>query len=371
MGEFSCNTSKWRRNLKLLHVITTIQRGGAEKQLLTLVSKQIASGNDVLIFYLKGSPELKKELEQVGAKVFGTKWTLTSTFLFVFFRFLKKEQIELIHAHLPAAELLASLLHGLTPLVVTRHNTQRFIDRLTLLSKLLAKLVESQSRACIAISHSVKDFMIQKSEWSNPSSIFVIHYGIDKAPINVLKHLSDKDKVVFLFIGRLVPQKDVPTLLRGFRRNQDQNANDDLAIIGDGKQKSDLQDLAFELGSRRNIRWLGRVENVDTYYDASDVFVLPSRYEGFGLVLLEALRAQIPILAANNSAIPEVLGHQHPGLFRTGDHEGLALLMSATHSKAFREELLKYQNERLIEFNPEKMERKVKEIYLFSLRRSV
>ena len=68
-----------------------------------------------------------------------------------------------------------------------------------------------------------------------------------------------------------------------------------------------------------SVTWLGQIQNPSDLYNATDVFVLSSLYEGFGLVLLEAMQFEKPIVASNNTAIPEVIGHRHPGLAKTGD----------------------------------------------------
>ena len=95
---------------KVIHLITTIERGGAEKQLLTLASEQVQSGIKVEVIFLKGKPELKKEFEESGVKVnkllAGTNFLKQITLLS---KYLRKNPSP-VHAHLPKAELLAAIV---------------------------------------------------------------------------------------------------------------------------------------------------------------------------------------------------------------------------------------------------------------------
>ena len=86
-----------------------------------------------------------------------------------------------------------------------------------------------------------------------------------------------------------------------------------------------------------------------------DFFVLTSNYEGFGLVLLEAMDAKLPIIAARNSAIPEVLGESHPGLFVTRDSESLLqTLLDVIQFSDTYSEIMNTQSLRLDYFSMEK-----------------
>jgi glycosyltransferase involved in cell wall biosynthesis len=94
-----------------------------------------------------------------------------------------------------------------------------------------------------------------------------------------------------------------------------------------------------------------------------DIFVLSSLYEGFGLVLLEAIDAGVPVIAPNNSAIPEVLGEDFPGLTVTGDVQGFFEKMIQYTSVETREKVLQNQYVRLNQFRAEVMCAKILEIY--------
>ena len=97
-------------NKKVIHLITTIERGGAENQLLILVREQIEKDLDVEVFYLKGKPELEDSFLKLGARVnslLANKNFLTQILLFR--RFINRSNF-LVHTHLAQAELLASII---------------------------------------------------------------------------------------------------------------------------------------------------------------------------------------------------------------------------------------------------------------------
>ena len=350
--------------MRILHVITTIELGGAEKQLLTLVRKQIESKNEVSIFYLKGLPELKDAFQELGVSVTGSPHFITSIFKFVTLRRRLLKNKDVIHAHLPAAELICALLQYKIPLVVSRHNAQPFYSDSVFISKLMTLLISKRARACIAISDAVKKYMIEKQEWTNSNSIFTVHYGFDDTYRPKVTRFKN-DILNFLFIGRLVPQKDVPTLLKAFQINLQKYPFDKLTIVGGGPLSSELRQLCTTLRISHCINWIGRVSNVNYFYSSNDIFVLTSRYEGFGLVLLEALASNIPIIASNNSAVPEVLGNLHPALFATSNHAELANLMMRAHNSAFLDEIVRFQEFRKKLFNPQEMENQISKVYSF------
>ena len=95
---------------KVTHLITTIERGGAEKQLLTLASEQVQSGLNVFVLYLKGKPDLRNEFEVAGVEV--NNLLVGKSFLkqiFLLSKYLRKNPSP-VHAHLPKSELLAAIV---------------------------------------------------------------------------------------------------------------------------------------------------------------------------------------------------------------------------------------------------------------------
>ena len=125
-------------------------------------------------------------------------------------------------------------------------------------------------------------------------------------------------------VGRLHPDKDQATLIQGFANAlPDLPTDSQLVIMGKGRLEQDLKELARELGIAEQVKFLGQVPDARRYFRAFDVFALSSDHEPFGMVLLEAMAAGVPLLATACGGAKEVV--EGVGiLFPLGDAEHLA-----------------------------------------------
>ena len=358
---------------KVTHLITTIERGGAEKQLLTLASEQVQSGLKVEVFFLKGKPDLKNKFEESGVKV--NNLLVGKNFLrqiFLLSKQLRKNPSP-IHAHLPKSELLAAIVVRNKHLIFSRHNAEPFWPGgPRIISNLLSKFVCKKASQGIAISNAVKSYLVKRGEIPTGYTIDVVYYGFQKDTstnaagldliTNIVTGQSSNYKIGT--IGRLVPQKDYPTLLNAFSVILKSLPNTDLYVVGEGFLQKDLIELSKSLGINDKVHWLGKTEYIKEFLSKIDLFILPSKYEGFGLVLLEAMVATKPIIAANNSAIPEVLGITYEGLFSTGDVYALVQQIKvAISNDSFSERLVQSYSNQLELFDPSKMNSNIKNVY--------
>ena len=350
----------------VVHLITTIARGGAENQLKVVVREQVRSGFKVQVIYLKDLPELQNELQNAGAEVIDI---LEGKNVFAQIRTLKyffKNYRGVVHAHLPRAELLAAVSSPKDSLIVSRHNSEPFFPGApAFVSKLLSRFVESKVIRVVAISEAVKKYLLESGEISASNKIEVVYYGFDELLTQRTTNANQKKSTDFVIgtVGRLAHQKDYPTLFTAFKEFTAKNPSSKLLIVGGGSLKENLEELAKKLEIKENIIWFGRTDDVISVMKQMDLFVLASNYEGFGLVLLEAIQAGIPVIAANNSAIPEVLGVDSEGLFHTGDAIGLCNKMEEFKSEPKRRQLIEAQHPRLSSFLPESMITKMNSVY--------
>lgn len=125
-------------------------------------------------------------------------------------------------------------------------------------------------------------------------------------------------------VGRLHPDKDQSTLIRGFAKALPQLPQGSLlAVMGKGRLEAELKALAGELGVAERVLFLGQVPEARRYFKAFDVFALTSDHEPFGMVLLEAMAAGVPVIASDCGGGKEVV--EGVGiLFPLGDAGALA-----------------------------------------------
>jgi len=169
-----------------------------------------------------------------------------------------------------------------------------------------------------------------------------------------------QDAIVIANVGRLHPDKDQATLLKGFAAAlPNLPVGSLLTIIGRGALEDELKYLARQLGIAGSVRFPGQVPNVRNYFRAFDLFVLSSDHEPFGLVLLEAMAAGVPILATDCGGAPEVVGNANQ-LFGLGDAEELArkiLGFFFTSNDGERHRISEIASQRLAEFFSDKAAR--------------
>ena len=233
---------------------------------------------------------------------------------------------DLLHTHLVHGDVYGAIAARLTgvPFVSTRHNDDRYqLGPFRYIDRAFA----ADARKLIAISDAVRRFLVGAGL---PAGKFeTIHYGLDEMP-SLPSEVTPGDAGVapgaplVLAIGRLIAQKDHATLLRGFAATRANHPEAMLAILGDGPLAAQTRSLTAELGLERAVVLPGRVETRD-WLERADVFAHTSRWEGFGIVLLEAMLAGLPIVASRVSAVPEIVVDGETGsLVEPGDDAAVA-----------------------------------------------
>ena len=357
---------------KIIHLITTIEFGGAEKQLLILAANQIKQGLEVEIFYLKGKPELKTKFEDVGVKV--NNLLVDRPFIFQvtkFRKFVRNKECP-VHTHLPQAELVASMACKKKKFIVSRHNFEPFWpNKPKLVSVLLSRFVTSRASSAIVISNAIKNYLVRTKEVSKKFQVSVVYYGFEQevdGPSNLraLTHeiLNSTKNYKLGTIGRLVPGKNYPTILKAVAKIASVDPTIKFFVVGGGSSERELIKMCKDLKIKDNVIWLGRTEHIREFLSKIDLFIFASKGEGFGLVLLEAMLANKPILAANNSAIPEVLGVNYKGLFSTDDYKLLSdKIIELITDQTKSDSLVSDYKDQIKLFDPVVMADKVLKVY--------
>ncbi len=292
--------------------------GVVVKHLCETLHNEYGHTFDLVTMGYKGLP---KE-EQVGPiHVFRvpckrTKKELCTTaemFSYLMPAFLKAEQLafakkyDLAHVHfiLPTGNLGVALnMLNRIPYIISTHgsdlpgyNPDRF-KLLHLLLKPLWSLFIKKSKLVLTPSESLRSLLLQSWKGS-PSKVKAIHWGIDIPPV-------PKKKVNrIMFAGRLFERKGAQYLIDAVKML---GLNDwEVAIMGDGPMRPALEAQAKGHPNIKFYGWMPR-EKLQKLYSTSKIFVFPSTAESFGMVIAEAMAAEMAVITSNDSACPEVVG---------------------------------------------------------------
>jgi glycosyltransferase involved in cell wall biosynthesis len=213
----------------------------------------------------------------------------------------------------------------------------------------------------------VKRILISNREVARPSRITRVYYGFDRdlflsSSSASLQQRADMT-ITIGTVARLAPEKNLSILIKAFAAFSMEFENSKLVIVGTGPLEQQLKVEADKLGVFEKISFLGKRSDILDILRSLNVFVLASRFEGFGMVLLEAMSAGIRIVGAENSAIVEVLGIDGAGeLFNTDSDADLKEKIKTVLNKNLGV-IQNAQQQRLAIFSAVHMEKEIYQIY--------
>ena len=308
---------------RVVHIIKATGIAGAENHLLALLpaldKDRFEARLIVLTEPLKPVPEFFSALQAVGVTaervmIRGHADPTLVPRLAVRSRALAPA---LVHTHLLHADLhgtLAARLAGAPVVISTRHNDDPFRRRWPLSSFL--RIINRHTDHFLAISERVRAFTIE-AEHAPASRVDTVKYGLSSGaetrPLDVRAEFGIPAGPLLVCVARLTVQKGHRWLLPAFRAVVDEFPHATLLLLGDGPLRTKLEQLAAKLGLRERVTFAGWRTDVSALLPGTNLFVLASEWEGFGLALLEAMAAALPIVATRVGAIPEVVVHGETG----------------------------------------------------------
>lgn len=267
-------------------ISTRIAKSGVEVDIITR-----NNGQD----NLKGLKNL--QVYKLGSKSNPNDSFSKVTFLVRSFFFAFGKNYDLIHAHafLPGITARLLMLFRGIPALFTVHGTSIGTKLNNFFSRWLEKFILTQIRYSAQITVS-RDFLKFKNI---NKRINYIPNGVDIKLFD--EQAGSKSKTpILIFVGRLHPQKNLPKLIEAIKIVKEKMPDIKLLIVGRGEQKQLIEKLVKKLQLRRNIKLVGQKTRLDLVklYKASNLFILPSIYEGQPLTLLEAWAAKIPVVVS-------------------------------------------------------------------------
>ncbi|MEU8774718.1 glycosyltransferase [Streptomyces sp. NPDC048606] len=343
--------------MKALHIITGLGVGGAEQQ-LRLLLRHMPMTCDVLTLTNPGPVAEGLRADGVRVVHLGMSGNRDLGALPRLVGFIRRGRYDLVHTHLYRACVygrLAARLAGVPAIVATEHSLgEGEIEGRPLTRGVRALYLagERLGAATVAVSDTVAGRL---ADWGvPPARVHVVPNGIEAARFRFDEGVRRATRArtglperafVVGGVGRLVPGKRFDVLVRAVAALPGAH----LLLAGDGPERAALRSLAAELGAQSRIHLLGerdplgdspdgRTPGIPALLAAMDVFVSPSKEEAFGLAVVEALAAGLPVLHVTCPAIDDLPAAQAPGARRigTGTEELVAALRGHMEAGARR-----------------------------------
>lgn len=302
--------------MKVLFLITGLGVGGAERQVVDIAQTLASRGVQTKIAFLTGDPEILPLSKSIEIVQLGSNRSFVSmgVAFFKFIRLVLDFRPDVVHSHMFHSNILARLsrLFVYVPkLVCTAHSTNeggRIRMLLYRCSDFLCDVFTNVSKEAVR-QFEIKGAVPKGKMQAILNGIDTEKFYFDKEARRRVRAIFNlDDEQVFLAVGRLVEIKGYPNLLTAFAKLSQENNNYRLWVVGDGILRDKLEQICCELHISDKVNFLGIRHDVEDLMRGADIFVLSSRWEGFGLVIAEAMATERIVVATDCGGVAEVVG---------------------------------------------------------------
>ena len=345
--------------MKILYVITGLGLGGAEKVVCDLADQMSTLGHQVKIAYLTGKLVVRPKNINVDIipldlnNLYGL-YSASKKYK----KLIQDFQPDVVHAHMVHANIFSRInrIGCATPkLICTAHNSNEG-GRFRMIAYRLTNFLSDFNSN---VSQEATESLISKGAF-NKNNLTTVYNGIDLSKFKSFKTAKKNDEIMVLSVGRFNEQKDYPNLFRAIKILKDNSLIEKVKfyVAGDGELRSELEQLIKVLNISDNVTLLGIRSDIPELMNQAHFFVLPSAYEGFGLVVAEAMACGAFVIATNSGGVAEVMGD-------TG------ILVPPQDSKALAEAIKQAVNKTPLEIQENNLKARQRVEELFSLEASV
>lgn len=247
----------------------------------------------------------------------------------------KREKLDVLHVHyaIPhayAAYMATQILKDqsiMIPFITTLHGTDITLVGKNPAYKPAVSFSINHSSYVTAVSESLKKDTEELFDLKNSIEVipnFVNLKGYDREPKDKRQYFANDNETIFCHVSNFRPVKRVLDVIKVFKKVQDQR-NSVLIMVGDGPDRNIAEKLSRDLGIWDKVIFRGKTYDVQSMLGISDIFLLPSSTESFGLSALEAMASHVPVIASNVGGLSEVVDHNKNGFLENiGDVESMA-----------------------------------------------
>lgn len=308
--------------MTIVQVMPEFGLAGAETMCENLTYELVKLGHKVTVISLFDyHSAITERLENAGVDIryLGKKRGLDLSMIRKIKRVLKETKADVIHTHRYCAEYAvpAAILAGVKHRVHTVHTIAEKEN-----GKKARKLNKFFFKHChvvpVALSELIRDSIVREYKLSK-DKIPVIFNGIDLSRCIPKTEYSVNGNFKILHIGRFSEEKNHIGLVRAFKLFHDKHIDSELWLIGDGEKKGEIEKYVEDNGLISSVKFLGLQSNVYGYLHDSDIFTLPSNYEGIPMTLIEAMGTGLPIVATAVGGVPDMLDEESALLINVND----------------------------------------------------
>jgi L-malate glycosyltransferase len=311
--------------MKIVHVVYSLEMGGAEILVAQLCRLQRANGHDVSVIAYSNLGALGETLVADGIPVLVLG---EAPFVKTFRRFwleLKRLRPEVVHCHNPAPTLQAAIparLTGALRVITTRHSLvappHDMKEERTF--NFVAKFCDWIVGICDATCENLKTI-----PGARRNRIIRVYNGVDPVLPAPPEEWPEKLGFTLLFVGRLAPIKSLHTLIRAAVLAAREVEGLQLWIVGHGHERQRLEDLVNELGAEDVVTFWGERLDVAGFFTVADAYCMSSTSEGLPMSLLQAMSIGLPAIVTDVGGMAEVVKNAHAGLATpVGDEKAMS-----------------------------------------------
>lgn len=293
---------------KVAIVLPYFGLGGAETMVSRLASNINLDKIDVEVICIYGDPQnnrLENSILNNGVKIkyIGKSKGFSISAVYKLWKELSSYQPTVVHTHLSACVYCAPWILGhKVKMLHTIHSTPKY-ELIKPKKKIMSIMYRIGKAIPVAISKEIQYMMTEEYKLKNRAELI---YN----PVDVDKFYKDNERhegICLVTAGRLSKEKNQKLLIDAIKVLCQEYENLSLTILGDGPLRNELENYVTDNGMENIIHLEGNVANVEEYFSKSDIFVLSSSYEGLPLVILEAMAAQLPIVATNVGGVKDII----------------------------------------------------------------
>lgn len=324
--------------MKILHVITSLQTGGAETLIVNLLPRFLALGHEVGLVVFNGertalTERLERECPECKIYKLGTSY-YNPWYVIKLIRIMRKYDI--VHTHNSSPQLYAAIANMFChkKLVTTEHSTNNRKREQGGLLRILDKWMYRRYHKVICISEVAEKMLrgyLDVNGNDNGNHICTINNGVDVELFHNAEPLKElqTERFVAVMVAGFREAKDQDTLIKAMTLlPKDQY---ELWLVGDGERRAILQSMVENLQLQERVKFLGLRTDVPNILKTADVVVMSSHWEGLSLSNIEGMSVGKPFVASDVNGLREVT-QGYGILFPHGDAKALAEIIEKLHN---------------------------------------